>query len=141
MAFGYNKGRDKKANNTPIAASGAVTMLGVGTLIEGNIKLSGDVRIDGVVKGSVEGKNKVVVGEKGKVLGNVICGSLDLHGKIEGNVKSEKTARLHSSAVLKGDLFAPKFSVEMGAIFVGVSKGQKIVSEREQDENENKKNK
>ena len=51
--------------------SGVVNLIGVGTTIVGEIKSSGDIRVDGTLSGSVHTKGKVVVGSTGVVDGNV----------------------------------------------------------------------
>lgn len=138
MAFGKNK-KNMKDSGKAILPHGAVTILSADTVVEGALKLGGDLRIDGVVKGGVEGKKRVVIGEKGSVIGDVCCDFLELHGRIEGNVKSEQGARLHSTATLKGDLHTPQFSVDMGAKFVGSSTGQQEVASEEQPDGKAKK--
>lgn len=125
----YNSKKKNKTNSKPtskgaVPQSGAVTMLSEGTVIDGALKLSGDVRIDGIVKGNVSGENRVVIGEKGKVEGDVDCDFLELHGKVEGNVKSKQGVRLHVTATLQGNLHTPKFSIDMGAKFIGTCSGQ-----------------
>ena len=42
--------------------NGAINIIGAGTVIEGEIKSNGDIRIDGTIKGSVISKARVVVG-------------------------------------------------------------------------------
>lgn len=130
MAFG-KKNKLEKETDKGILPHGSVTMLSAGTCVEGNLKLGGDVRIDGLVNGNIEGKKRVVIGEKGKVVGDVHCDFLELHGKVEGNVMSKQAVRLHATAVLKGDLHAPQFSVDMGATFIGISKGQQTLNSQE----------
>ena len=40
----------------------AINMIGVGTIITGDIVSKGDIRIDGTLKGSVNTEGKVVLG-------------------------------------------------------------------------------
>ncbi len=123
MAFG-SKNKIKKELAKGIEPCGTITILSEGTVLDGSLKLAGDLRIDGNVNGNVYGNKKVVIGEKGKVIGDVYCEFLELHGTIEGNVISKQVARLHATALLQGDLYAPQFSVDIGASFIGASKGE-----------------
>ena len=50
----------------------AINMIGSGTVITGDIKSKGDIRIDGSLNGSIETQGKVVVGLGGVVEGDVI---------------------------------------------------------------------
>ncbi len=124
MAFGRGKDKIKKELSKEIVPSGTITMLSVGTILDGDLKLGGDLRVDGVVNGNVYGKKKVVIGEKGKIIGDVFCEFLELHGRIEGNVTCKQVVRLHPTAFLLGDLYAAQFSVAIGASFIGSSKGE-----------------
>ena len=62
-----NKNMKNSTNNTSV-----VNMVG-GTVINGDIQAKGDVRIDGILKGSVKTEGKLVVGSSGVVEGDVTC--------------------------------------------------------------------
>ena len=64
----------------------AVSRISAGTIIKGEIVSPYDIRIDGTFEGKVQTKGRVVIGEKANVLGDIICGSIDLWGKVDGNV-------------------------------------------------------
>ena len=58
-----------------------------GTEITGDIRSGeGDFRIDGVIRGTVELKGKLVVGEKALVEGDVLCAHANIAGKVKGRV-------------------------------------------------------
>ena len=40
----------------------ASTMIGAGTTITGDLESNGDIRIDGILKGNLKGKAKIIVG-------------------------------------------------------------------------------
>ena len=42
--------------------SAAINMIGAGTIITGDIKSKGDIRVDGTLKGSINTEGKVVFG-------------------------------------------------------------------------------
>lgn len=126
--FGGGKKRKKeeakRSYRTSASIQGAVTLIGQGTTIDGNITIGSDVRIDGRVNGNITGENKVIIGVEGVVNGDVSCRVIDLQGKMEGNVFCSEEARLNSTAQLTGDIKAPQFSMDLGAKFVGRSLGQ-----------------
>ena len=66
----------KTETNTPI------NIIGAKTVIEGDIRSSGDIRVDGILKGSVKTEGKVVLGPEGKIEGDVyrkmVKGDLDM---------------------------------------------------------------
>ncbi len=99
--------------NTPI------NIIGTKTVIEGDIKSSGDIRVDGILKGSVKTEGKVVLGPEGKIEGDVICQDADISGTINAKITVSKLLSLKSSAKLNGDIVTNKLSIEPGASFSG----------------------
>jgi len=97
----------------------SVNILGPGTLIKGDIKSNGDIRIDGSLVGSVESKGKVVIGSTGNVEGEIICQNADFSGLIKGHVTITELLILKSSARLNGNITTNKLSIEPGAKFSG----------------------
>ena len=78
--------KNKGVITRPADANGnaAINIIGAGTVIEGEIKATGDVRIDGTIRGSVSSKAKVVIGTTGQVEGDVVCQNADISGTIKG---------------------------------------------------------
>lgn len=129
-----SKVKKAKAQGSVTLPVGTVTLISKGTALDGNATVHSDVRIDGTVNGNITCDKKVVVGDNGEVNGNVNCAFLEIHGKITGDVKCGDGAKLHPTAFLKGDLYAPIFSIEMGAKFIGTSKGNEIIDLKEKTE-------
>lgn len=114
--------RNKK--NTPLPSRALVTIVSECTTIKGVLRVGSDVRIDGIVKGDVYSDKKVIIGDRGFVLGNVYCDVLELNGRMEGEVFSKSLTKMNAASSLKGNINAPSFSIEMGAEFIGMSKGK-----------------
>jgi len=64
----------------------AINLLGIGTEITGDITSNGDIRIDGILIGNIITKGKVVIGETGKVKGEITCKNSDVSGSIDGKM-------------------------------------------------------
>lgn len=101
------------------SSSNALNMIAAGTVIEGEIKSSGDLRIDGTVRGSVLSKSKVVVGPTGLVEGDVFAQNADISGTVKGKTTVNETTFLKNSAKVNGDIVTSKLVVEVGASFTG----------------------
>ena len=97
----------------------SISRISAGTIIKGEITSPYDIRIDGTFEGKVQTKGRVVVGEKANVQGDIICGNIDLWGKVEGNVFVKDTLALKEGCVVNGNLNIRKLSVELGATFNG----------------------
>ena len=100
-------------------ASSAINMIGSGTVITGDIKSQGDIRVDGSLSGSIETQGKIVVGQGGVVEGDVICKDADVAGVLKAKITVSQLLSLKSSAKLNGDIITNKLSIEPGATFTG----------------------
>ena len=108
----------QRGQRSPEAGS-SINLIGSGTMIEGEIKSDGDIRIDGKLVGSVHSKSKVVIGSTGVVEGDVHCQNADISGSIKGKTNVKEMLHLKSDARLNGDIIAGKLVVEVGASFTG----------------------
>jgi cytoskeletal protein CcmA (bactofilin family) len=99
--------------------SPVINIIGNGTIIKGDIKASGDLRIDGTLIGSVTSKGKVVVGTTGNVEGEINCQSADLSGNIKATIIVAELLAMKASANVSGEITTGKISIEPGAIFSG----------------------
>jgi cytoskeletal protein CcmA (bactofilin family) len=97
----------------------AINLIGVGTNIKGDIESTGDIRFDGILKGNLKTKGKVVVGSTGSVKGEISCKNSDIEGKIEGKISVQELLSLKATSVLLGDIIAKRLAIEPGARFTG----------------------
>ncbi|MCT4624008.1 MAG: polymer-forming cytoskeletal protein [Schleiferiaceae bacterium] len=106
----------------------------LGTEIVGDIKTNGDLRVDGLVKGTIEAAGKLVVGEKGMVEGEVKCANATVSGVIKGTLHIDQLLTMHATAKIKGDILTGKLSVEPGAEFTGKCSMGAVVRDLVEDE-------
>jgi len=97
------------------------TMIGDGTRVVGQVSVKGTIRIDGIVEGDLHA-DWVVVGETGKVVGNIRSRGVVVAGSVEGNIESTETVDLTGKASMTGEIRAPKLAVAEGAVFDGHSR-------------------
>ncbi len=109
----------QKANKTSDSNATSINLIGNGTIITGNIKSNGDIRIDGTLKGNLSISGKLVVGPSGNIEGNVVCQNADISGEINGKVSVSELLSLKASAKLLGDIITGKISIEPNATFTG----------------------
>jgi cytoskeletal protein CcmA (bactofilin family) len=108
----------KQRTSAPIPP-GQVNIIGQGTVIEGGITASSDVRIAGKVIGKVRVEGKTVVTPEGEVEGEVRTTHADIAGRIDGEVVVEERLILKESAHIEGSIFTKKLVIEDGATFSG----------------------
>ena len=111
--------KNKNAVSNSEAPSGSINLIGAGTIIEGEIKSNGDIRIDGIVSGSVISKAKVVIGSTGVVNGDIHCANADISGTVKGITTVNEMLFLKATAKINGDINTGKLVVEVGASFTG----------------------
>lgn len=99
--------------------SPAINLIGSGTVIKGDIKSNGDIRIDGILNGSVHSKGKLVVGPTGNIEGEIVCQNADLSGVIKAQVTVSELLSIKATAKLTGDVVTNKLAIEPGAVFSG----------------------
>jgi len=97
----------------------AINLISNGTDITGDIKSTGDIRIDGTLSGNLATKGKVVIGPTGKVKGEVVCKNSEVSGSIEGKITVTQLLILKASSKILGDIVTSKLSIEPGAMFTG----------------------
>jgi cytoskeletal protein CcmA (bactofilin family) len=107
---------DKKTKQETTISSGR-NLVGPSTKINGDITSEGDFRIDGTVDGNIKTSGRLIVGKDGEISGIVTCANADVEGRISGTLNCSGTLSLKSSAVIDGEVFIEKLSVEPGATF------------------------
>ena len=93
-----------------------------GTVIKGDIKSNGDIRIDGSLIGTLQSKAKVVLGPTGSVEGEIICKNADIQGTVKAQITVAELLTLKATAKVTGDIITNKIAIEPGAKFSGACK-------------------
>lgn len=112
------------------------------TKIKGEIVSEADFRIDGKLDGNLKTSGKVVIGKDGYIKGKVECVNADIEGSFNGELLVSDLLSLKSAAVIEGDVFVSKLSVEPGATFNASCsmKGKNAVNGRESGNGQSKAN-
>ncbi len=116
----------------------AVNLIANGTTFKGDIQTDSDLRIDGVLNGTIQSKGKVIVGETGQMEGEIQCKNADISGKVNANIKIAESLTLKSSAKVNGEVLTKKLSIEEGAIFTANCRMDDSVSSQKKSANEAK---
>lgn len=95
------------------------TIIGAGTVFQGTITAKGTVRIDGGLKGDIVTKGDVVIGDSGKIEGNLEARNVIIAGEMQGNIGATGKLEVASSGRITGDLRVKSLVIDDGAIFQG----------------------
>jgi cytoskeletal protein CcmA (bactofilin family) len=98
----------------------ALTYLSATSEFQGDLKIEGNLRIDGIVHGTVEVQGDVEISQTGLVEGEALqARDIIVHGVIKAHVIAEGRLTLSRTARLEGDVTANSIDIEAGAHFTG----------------------
>jgi cytoskeletal protein CcmA (bactofilin family) len=99
------------------------TLIGEGTVIQGELRFTEGLRIDGEVHGDVtatgEGHSILVISEKARVLGKVKAAHVIINGCVAGPVVSDGLLELQPKASIVGDVRYEVLEMHQGATIDG----------------------
>ena len=95
------------------------TVIGAHTCLEGDLRFSGGLHVDGTIKGNIiaeAGTQAVLtVSEQGRIEGEVRVPNLVLNGAVEGDVYVTERVELASHAKVTGNVYYALIEMTMGA--------------------------
>jgi cytoskeletal protein CcmA (bactofilin family) len=99
------------------------TIIGAGTVIDGDVRFAGGLRMDGQVRGNVTAEpgqpSMLVVSEKGRIEGEVRVGHLIVNGTIAGPVHAADLLELQAQARVHGEVHYAALEMQQGAVVDG----------------------
>lgn len=114
-------GKEKNGSATKSSSSssslGALNTLVEGTVVEGQVTAKSDIRVDGMIRGSLTCEGKVIIGATGFVEGQIKCDSAVIQGRFEGTLDVNDLLNVRQTAKINGEISTGKLIVESGAIF------------------------
>jgi cytoskeletal protein CcmA (bactofilin family) len=95
-------------------------VIGESSKITGFVESAGTILIEGTIIGNLHG-NKVILGEKSYVKGDISANNISIAGKIEGQLKGRDSIEVKATGHISGDMVTKHLSMMKGAIFNGMS--------------------
>ena len=89
----------------------AYNSLTIGSKIIGSITTDSNIR--------VKCAGKLVVGEKGVIIGTIECENAEIMGTIDGKIQVKQSLALRATSRVKGEIYSQTLTVEPNAIFNG----------------------
>ena len=93
--------------------------LTTGSKIIGSIVTDSDVRVDGSIEGDVKCAGKIVVGEKGSIVGTIDCQHAEIMGRVEGKIDAKQSLALSATCHVEGEIHTQSLTIEPNAVFNG----------------------
>lgn len=106
------------------------SIIGRSTLIKGDMKVDGSLKMDGRIEGNVSASEIFIAGKDSTTKGNVQCKGAIIAGRIDGNVSAHTTVEMQQGAHIVGDIICKGLIVQDGVFFEGNCR----MSEKEKSE-------
>ncbi len=104
----------------PKSRSRTAATIGPSIQISGDVTGNEDVRIEGRVEGTINlSDNVLTVGKEGQINATITARAIFVEGKVEGDLKSDEQIVLRSSSNVRGNIAAPRVTLEDGCKFKG----------------------
>ena len=125
--FKKNEPQPTKPRERPIpqprtgSADGAISIIGYGMSVVGDITTEGIVRVEGEVRGTVRAAKSVILGQGGVVDGDIFTDDAVIGGTVNGSIEAKNRLELQSSSTVNGEIRtrSEHLKLEEGARFTG----------------------
>lgn len=95
------------------------SIIGADMIVEGNIKGTDAIRIEGTLKGDVSSEGTVIISATGKIVGNVTGSNIMVAGTIEGDLFSGGRTEVAATGRIIGNISTKSLIVDENAVFQG----------------------
>jgi len=99
------------------------SLIGAGTVVEGNISFTGGLRVDGRVRGSVltadDQPSTLVLSEKAQIEGEIRVSHAVINGTVIGPVYGAEYVELQPKSNVTGDVHYRTLEIQLGAVVQG----------------------
>ena len=99
------------------------SLIAQGSSIEGNLKFTDGLRIDGEVVGDVRaaegGASILVISESAAVIGQIYADHVIINGRVMGPVHASELLELQPKANIEGDVSYKALEMHQGAVIFG----------------------
>lgn len=122
MAFGMRNKKDRLELSEALDGNpqpGGETYLDAGSVLTGELRFAGSVRLDGRVEGQIHAGKTVIVGEHAEIDASIEADTLEVFGTVVGDIRVARRTLLHKTARVEGEIQTAGIVVEEGAQFKG----------------------
>jgi cytoskeletal protein CcmA (bactofilin family) len=94
-------------------------VLGANSKVTGDVESLGTILVEGTILGNLQGE-KIILGEKAYVQGDISANCISIAGKIEGHLLGKESVEIKSTARIVGNILTKSISMMNGAILNGM---------------------
>jgi cytoskeletal protein CcmA (bactofilin family) len=108
------------------------TIIGNESTVTGELNIKGTLRVDGIIEGDIFA-DWVIVGESGRIRGNVKSRGVVVGGRVEGNLEASEIVELKGKGEVTGEICTVKLAMSEGAVFDGRSTMKKAAADADSE--------
>lgn len=112
-------GKNKNDNYTDDAKTKIGTVIGEGSVFDGDFTSPEAMRIDGIINGNCTCEKKLILSAEGQVRGNISAQSVIISGRVDGDIVVSGKLELLSTGKIAGNITAGSLVIDEGACFDG----------------------
>jgi cytoskeletal protein CcmA (bactofilin family) len=102
-------------------SAGGHSVIQAGVVISGELTAESDLRLDGMLDGSLNCKGRLIIGATGTVHADIEGVEVIVMGTVIGMITGHERVELRNGAHVEGDLRSPSLVIENGVFFQGLS--------------------
>lgn len=107
-------------SSSPDVRRRKTSVIGPTLRFKGELSANEDLIIEGEIEGTIAHQDKnLTVGKEGRVKANIDARTVEVYGKVEGDIHGEDIVKLAKSANVKGNIRCARIVMEDGAQFSG----------------------
>jgi cytoskeletal protein CcmA (bactofilin family) len=96
------------------------TIIGRSATFRGELSSTDDLQIDGSFEGTIrQSSGRLTIGAEARVQASIVAPDVVVFGRVEGDIRATGRVDLRSTAVVLGDIFAGRLSMEENASLRG----------------------
>jgi cytoskeletal protein CcmA (bactofilin family) len=108
------------APTSPDVRRRKTSVIGPTLKFKGELSANEDLIIEGEIEGTIAHQDKnLTVGREGRVKADIDARTVEVYGKVEGDIRGEDIVKLAKSADVKGNIRCARIVMEDGAQFSG----------------------
>lgn len=95
------------------------TLIGQGSSFKGDVVVQGFFRVDGDLQGSINTEGRILISSTGRIKGSLTGRDIVVGGVVKGDLYATERITLLSTALVVGNLYAPRIKMETGVLVEG----------------------
>lgn len=113
---------ERSSNGSPQQSEGALSLIGAGMKVVGDIETTGVVKVEGTVEGNIRNARQVLLGRQGEITGDIHARDVVLGGRVIGTIYATERVEVQGTASVHGDIQTKSIVVLEGARVNGAVK-------------------